>query len=117
MPVSRRKKTKKAGFDKPSLWQSPLIWFVAICLALALVMLLPDFFGRFPSIGLFCAGALSVAFGFFLQIWGIKAGVYYLHGAPVYRSDGFKFWFVFVTYSALPIGMGLFLLFISLFRK
>lgn len=82
-----------------------------------LVMVLPEFFGRFPAVGVFCLGAFMVAFGVFLQVWGIKAGVYYLHGSPVYRDDGFKFWFVFVTYSGFPICIGLFMLFISLSRK
>jgi hypothetical protein len=117
MPISRRKKSKKEAVSKPRFWQSPLFWFVIICLALTLVMALPEFFDRFPAVGVFCFGALSVAFGIFLQVWGIRAGVYYLHGSPVYRSDGFKFWFVFVTYSGFPIGIGLFMLFISLFRK
>jgi hypothetical protein len=80
-------------------------------------MVAPDFFERFPAIGLFCIGTFSVAFGIFFQIWGLKAGVYYLHGSPVYRSDGFKFWFVLVTGSVVPISIGLFTLYASIFKK
>lgn len=117
MPISRRKKSKTVTAPGRKLWQSPLFWFGAICLALALVMVAPEFLDRFPRISVFLIGAFSVAFGVFLQVWGIKAGVYYLHGSPVYRSDGFKFWFVFVTYSAFPIGIGLFMLFFAIFQK
>jgi len=79
-------------------------------------MALPEIFNRFPAIAMLCLSLACIATGVFVQIWGIKAGVYYLHGTPVYRqSEPSQFWSVFVIYSGLPLIIGLFIL--SLFFR